>query len=117
MTRVAIDHDDADARVQPWIRGHTELPPIAPEEASANLSLLEAQLNREMRCFAGRGKVYLQSLVGTGGASKPRIALKCPLRRARGLPCDLYYEFIRDTCCGDPSRCEVLQKFMADHDV
>lgn len=113
MTRSAIEHDDASLRMKPWTQGYREPPPITPEENGANLSLLEARMNRGMRCFAGRNKVYLQSLVGPAGASEPRIALKCPLRRACGLPCDVYYEFIRDTCWGDPSRCEVLQKFLA----
>ena len=79
--------------------------------------MLERHLNERMKCFAGRNKVYLQALVLTAGTTPPRIALKCRLRADYGLNPDLYYEFIRDACCTDPSRCEAVQRFMAERDV
>jgi len=91
---------------------HDEKPPITQEEAGANLSELETSLNRRMQCFAGKNQVFLQSFVlGNGRTSKPRIALKCALRKKFGMPPDVYYEFIRDVCCGDPSGCPAYQQF------
>ena len=91
-------------------------PPITEEELAANLTELEAELNRRMRCFAGKNQVYLQSFIlGGGRKSKPRIALKCPLRKEYGDPPNVYYEYIRDVCCGDPSGCSAYQTFRAKH--
>jgi len=88
-------------------------PPISAEELNANLSMLETKLNRAMKCFAGRGQVYLQSKILGGGTSKPRISLKCSLRAEYGLNRDVYYEFIRDVCCSAPNRCEAVRLFNA----
>jgi hypothetical protein len=49
--------------------------------------------------------------------SKPRLALKCGLRAEYGLNKDVYFEWIRDVCCGDPSRCEAYQQFMENRDL
>jgi DNA-binding NarL/FixJ family response regulator len=93
---------------------HGTVPPITREELNANLSELEKQLNRHMSCFAGKNKVYLQSMIQGGGyASKPRIALKCPLRKEYGYPPNVYYEYIRDVCCKNPPVCPAYQEFMA----
>ena len=91
-------------------------PPITKEELSANLTELEAHLNRHMNCFAGKNQVYLQSFIlGGGRKSKPRIALKCPLRKEYGEPPNVYYEYVRDLCCGDPTACSAYQTFKAKH--
>ena len=92
---------------------HTSVPPISSEELASNLSELEQQLNRRMVCFAGKNQVYLQSLIlGDGRTSKPRIALKCSLRKRYGHPPDVYYGYIRDVCCSDPSVCPAYQEFI-----
>jgi len=89
-------------------------PPLTAEEANANLSMLESQLNRKMKCFAGRNQVYLQSVIGRVG--RPRIALKCNLRANYGMSKDVYYEWIRDICCGDPTQCEAYRQFQAERE-
>ncbi len=93
-----------------------EQPPLTDEELAANLTELEADLNQRMRCFAGKNQVYLQSFIlGGGRKSKPRIALKCPLRKEYGDPPNVYYEYVRDVCCGDPSVCTAYQTFKSKH--
>ncbi len=93
---------------------HGVIPPVSQEEWNSNITELEKQLNRHMVCFAGKNQVYLQSLiVGLGKTSKPRIALKCSLRKQYGHPPDVYYEYIRDVCCGDPTVCPAYQEFKA----
>ena len=80
-----------------------------------NLPVLESQLNCQTRCFAGKNQVFIYSLILGGGATtKPRIALKCPLRAEYGLSKLVYYEFIRDICCQQPSACEAVQRFERD---
>jgi len=90
-------------------------PPLTPEEMTGNLSLLERKLNREMKCTAGRNQVYIRSLLTGRSTTRPRIALKCPLRRDIGLPQEVYFEHIRDVCCCDPDQCEAWQNFKARH--
>lgn len=93
-----------------------EQPPITEEELQANLTELEAELNVRMQCFAGKNQVYLQSFIlGGGRTSKPRIALKCPLRQEYGDPPNVYYEYIRDVCCSNPAACSAYQTFKAKH--
>lgn len=95
-------------------RDAQEAPPISPEELDSNLSELERNLNRDMVCFAGKNQVYIQSIIlGGGRTSKPRIALKCRLRKQLCSPPDVYYEYIRDVCCGDPSACPAHHQFRA----
>ncbi|HPD31507.1 MAG TPA: response regulator [Phycisphaerae bacterium] len=84
-------------------------PPPTLEELRANLSELENRLNKAMKCFAGTNKVFILSQIGS--TSRPRICLKCPLRPEYGLPPNVYYEFIRDVCCGDPNKCEAYYSF------
>jgi len=86
-------------------------PPLTREELASNLSDLERQLNREMKCTAGRNQVYIRSLLMAGATTRPRIALKCPLRRDIHLPPDVFYEHIRNVCCGDFEQCEAWQAF------
>jgi len=86
-------------------------PPITDEELNSNLSMLERKLNKEMKCFAGRNQVYIQSMVLGGRTSKPRICLKCTLRAEYGLNREVYYEFIRDVCCRNPDECEAVKQF------
>ena len=87
-------------------------PAISEEEAGANLTAMEKDLNRRMVCVAGKNQVYLQSFIlGGGQKSKPRIALKCPLRKEFGDPPNVYYEYIRDVCCKDPSVCSAYQQW------
>jgi len=81
-------------------------PPLAPEELTGNLTQLEQKLNAEMRCPAGRNQVYIRSLLTGTSTTRPRIALKCPLRRAIGLAPDVFYYHICDVCCTDPEDCQ-----------
>ena len=90
-------------------------PPLTPEEQTGNLSRLEIMLNFQMKCPAGRNQVYIRSLLTGNGTTRPRVALKCPLRRAIGQPPDVFYEYIRDTCCGDYERCEAWRAFKERH--
>jgi hypothetical protein len=92
-------------------------PPLTTVELTTNLSLLEHKLNAEMKCTAGKNQVYIRSLLTGGATTRPRIALKCPLRRDIKLPAEVFYEHIRDVCCCDPNRCEAWQKFKARHVV
>jgi DNA-binding NtrC family response regulator len=91
-------------------------PPITKEELKANLTELEDDLNRQMKCFAGKNQVFIQSFIlGGGRKSKPRIALKCHLRQEYGDPPNVYYEYVRDFCCGDPTACAAYQTFKTKH--
>jgi len=113
MEQSAFDQAISDVLPSTTDTGSTT-PPVSAEEAGANLSELEKRLNHNMVCVAGKNQVYLQSLIQGGGrTSKPRVALKCPLRKQFGFPPDVYYEHIRDICCGDPSICEAFRKFTA----
>jgi len=84
-------------------------PPLTPEELTGSLTLLERQLNRDMKCPAGKNQVYIRSLLAGVGTTRPRLALKCPLRRDIGLGPEVFYEHIRDVCCNDPEKCEAWQ--------
>ncbi len=90
-------------------------PPLTPEELTTNLSLLERMLNHEMKCPVGKNQVYIRSLINGHGATRPRIALKCPLRRDIGQSPDVYFEHIRDVCCTDHEHCEAWKAFAARH--
>lgn len=91
-----------------------KIPPISHEELNSNLSILETKLNRAMTCVGGKNQVYIQSVIAGGlNRSKPRIALKCPWRAEYGMPRDVFYEYIRDVCCGDPTQCEAHRRFEA----
>lgn len=90
-------------------------PPLTPEELTSNLSVLERKLNREMRCTAGKNQVYIRSLLTGRSTTRPRIALKCPLRRDIGQTPEVFYEHIRDVCCCDPEQCEAWLAFKARH--
>ena len=86
-------------------------PPISLEEQRANLSELEERLNREMKCHAGRNQVFIRSLLTGMGTTTPRITLKCHLRKDVDLKPDVFYEYIRDVCCGDPEQCPAYLDF------
>ena len=86
-------------------------PPLTREELVSNLSDLERRLNREMKCTAGKNQVYVRSLLMGGTTTRPRVALKCPLRRDIKLPAEVFYEHIRDVCCTDPEQCEAWRAF------
>jgi hypothetical protein len=88
-------------------------PPLTPEELTSNLSMLEQKLNREMKCTAGKNQVYIRSLLTGGRTTRPRIALKCPLRRDIGETPEVFYEEIRDLCCSDPEQCVAWRQFRA----
>lgn len=92
-------------------------PPLTPAELTGNLSEIERRLNREMKCTAGKNQVYIRSLLTGSGTTRPRIALKCPLRRDIKLVPEVYYEHIRDVCCTDPEQCPAWQNFKARHVV
>lgn len=58
-----------------------------------------------MKCPAGRNQVYIRSLILVGTTTRPRIALKCPLRRDLHMTADVFYEHIRDVCCERHEQC------------
>jgi hypothetical protein len=86
-------------------------PPLTAEEINGNLSDLERGLNREMKCPAGKNQVYIRSLLTGSGTTKPRIALKCHLRKDLGQTPEVYIEHIRSVCCTDPGTCEAYRNF------
>ena len=86
-------------------------PPLRPEELKGNLSTLQQQLNREIKCPAGQNQVYIRSLVTLKGTTPPRIALKCSFRRDAGMTPDVFLDDIRSMCCGDPKACAAYQQF------
>ncbi|MCA9242910.1 MAG: hypothetical protein KDA32_03055 [Phycisphaerales bacterium] len=86
-------------------------PPLTDEELNANLSVLERRLNQEMVCPAGKNQVYLRSLMTGRSTTKPRIVLKCHLRKDIDQPQDVFFEEIRSLCCGDPNNCEAYRAF------
>ncbi|MCH7700100.1 MAG: hypothetical protein IID37_00300 [Planctomycetes bacterium] len=93
---------------------HGAIPPITEEELQSNISEVESTFNRQMKCFAGKNQVYLQALIhGYNRTTRPRISLKCNLRRQYGQPPNVYYEYIRDVCCDDPGACPAYQEFRA----
>ena len=81
-------------------------PALTPDELTGNLSEMQKRLNREMKCPAGRSQVYVRSLLTGNTTTRPRIALKCSLRRDIGQTPEVFYEYIRDVCCGDHEQCE-----------
>jgi hypothetical protein len=85
-------------------------PPLTQDELTGNLSQLERKLNTEMKCPAGRNQVYIRSLLGQGRTTRPRIAMKCQLRKLAGLSLEIYYEEIRSTCCANHEQCPAWQK-------
>ncbi|MGE0480826.1 MAG: hypothetical protein AB7Q17_10190 [Phycisphaerae bacterium] len=85
-------------------------PPLTAEELTVNLTVLQNNLNRAMKCPAGKSQVYLRSLLTGRAATKPRISLKCSWRRDIGQQPEVYYEWIRDVCAGDPTQCEAYRK-------
>lgn len=115
-----VDADRLESAIKAALSAHAARmagpPPIHPDELNGNLSALEKQLNARMKCFAGRNQVFLQSIVLGGSTTKPRICLKCGLRREYGMNKDVYYEWIRDVCCGDPMQCEAVRKFQAERE-
>lgn len=86
-------------------------PPLTDEELAGNLSVLQQKLERSMKCPAGKGQVYLRSLLTGKTTTKPRIALKCVMRKDIGLPKEVFFEHIRDVCCCNPDQCEAYQAF------
>ena len=89
--------------------------PITDEELSTNLSVLENRLNKQMKCPAGRNQVFIHSqILGGGAKTKPRIALRCPLRAEYGMSRTVYFEFIKESCCGEPNHCEAFRQFAKD---
>lgn len=86
-------------------------PPITPAESRANLSDLQRDLNRAMKCHAGRNQVFIGSLLTGTGTTRPRITLKCHLRKDIGLRPTVFYGHIRDVCCADPDKCEAYRQF------
>lgn len=92
-------------------------PPVTEEELSSNLSVLESKLNRQMRCVAGQNQVFIQSTLMGLSSTRPRICLRCPLRAEYGMPREVYFEYIRDVCCSDPSRCEAARRFSSSRET
>ena len=115
LEQAAFDEAVSSVTSADW-QARGKQPPISEEESRANLTELEARLNRQMKCFAGKNQVFIQSFVlGGGRTSQPRISLKCPLRQQYGDPPNVYYEYIRDVCCANPSACSAYQTFKAKH--
>ena len=92
----------------------SEPPPLTDDEQGVNIERLADDLNRRVRCSAGKSQVFLHSFVmGVGQTTPPQITLRCPLRTKLGLETYVYYEQIRDLCCGAPDRCASLQAYTA----
>jgi hypothetical protein len=96
-------------------RARPEPPALRPEELNGNLSRLQNDLNREMKCPAGRNQVYIRSLVTMQGTTQPRMALKCSFRRDVGEPADVFLDEMRRLCCGDPQQCAAYRAFQNRH--
>lgn len=113
--RKSSDPPAAGARAAPVPRTVADAfgPPLAPEETTGNLTVLQQRMDREMKCPAGKGQVYLRSLLTGKGTTKPRIALRCSLRKDVNLPREVFFEHIRDVCCSDPEQCEAFKAFKA----
>lgn len=92
-------------------------PPVTDVELKSNLSVLEQKLNREMVCHAGKNQVYLRSLLTGRSTTRPRVALKCHLRRDIGQTPEVFFEHIRDICCSDPEKCKAYMSFKGRHVV
>lgn len=90
-------------------------PPLTPDELTGNLSEMQKDLNRNMKCPAGRNQVYVRSLLTGNSTTRPRIALKCSLRRDIGQTPEVFYEYIRDICCGDHEECEAWKAMNERH--
>lgn len=86
-------------------------PPLTDVELRVNLSVLQNQLNGEMKCPAGKGQVYIRSLLTGRTTTRPRIALKCSLKKSIGQSHEVFYEEIKEKCCGNPDGCEAYKKF------
>jgi len=95
---------------------HAGPPDVTEEELNGNLSLMEHQLNKDMKCFAGTNQVFIQSRLLGRVTTKPRLMLRCPLRPDYGLARDVYYEYIRDVCCKQPMLCEAYRRFKAERE-
>lgn len=85
--------------------------PLTPAEQNGNLSDIERTFNRQMRCFAGKNQVFLQSLITGSHKTQPRICLKCPLRKEFGYTERIYHDYIRDVCIADHEACPAVQQF------
>jgi hypothetical protein len=88
-------------------------PPITSEESGPSLSQLVNHLNGTMKCFAGRQQVFLHSFLESGQKAEPRVCLHCFIRNGLRLPHYVYYEHIRDICCGTPAKCEAMKSYLA----
>lgn len=95
---------------------HAGPPPVCEEEQNGNLSMMETQLNKQMKCFAGTNQVFIQSRLLGRATTRPRIMLRCPIRPDYGMPRDVYYEYIRDVCCKNPMLCEAHRRFTAERE-
>lgn len=85
-------------------------PPLTEEEQRSNLSDLEKELNREMQCPAGKNQVYVRSLLTGSGTTRPRISLRCPLKKAIGESEQVFLPEIRDVCCNNHEGCKAWQR-------
>lgn len=92
----------------------TAAPPLTEEEQGTNIERLADDLNRRMRCGAGKNQVFLHAFVlGVGMKTTPRITLRCPLRAELGLDAYVHFEHIRDVCCGGTETCAALRAYAA----
>jgi DNA-binding NarL/FixJ family response regulator len=91
-------------------------PSISEDERNGNLSMMETQLNKQMKCFAGTNQVFLQSRLLGQVTTRPRLMLRCPIRPDYGMPRDVYYEYIRDVCCKNPMLCEAHRRFTTERE-
>ncbi len=90
-------------------------PPLTPEELTGNLSKLQNELHARMVCPAGRNQVYVRSLLTGTATTRPRIALKCSLRRVIGQTPEVFFEHFRDVCCNNPELCEAWRAMKERH--
>jgi hypothetical protein len=94
-----------------------DLNPLHPDELVGNLSKIERDINRAMKCPAGKNQVYIRYLLRPQGTTRPRIALKCPHKAAIGEDSVVFYEHIKDFCTTHKqSDCPAWQNFLKSKD-
>lgn len=85
-------------------------PPVTQEEQLKSLPELEQELKDAMVCPAGRGYVYIRTVLTKAGKTPPRVALKCKLREELHTDPHVFYTEIKQLCCGEHGKCPAWQK-------
>ena len=114
-----VDQDRLNREISKVLQASCDIldtiPTITEEEENSNRTELEKRLNRKMKCVHGKNQVLSHSYILGLNKTRPRIILKCPLRAEYGMPSTIYYPYIRDVCCADPTVCPAVQQFESRH--